>query len=708
MQTESQATQSEVLDSYKPYNFQQILKHSGTGFIYIIESQQSPEPLVLKIIPLSHLQDPNFEEQKKNAEEEYANMLLLALHPGFVKPIDGVYYENSGHGFFDILMEHCGRSISDIKFEKACPLEARIDWMKQVIEAMAYAESKNIYHGDLKPQNLMLKNDTTVKLIDLGGSRSLGATTYAKTIVQVTKKVKELTPCYAALELLEGRDPIIMNKLDVYAFGKTFYEIFYNKSSRDLDQERMKLCGTDPNSRFIRTNEEEYNAWLNDLLTRILPDDSSMKFSKVLNQIIYMCLQYRPDKRPSFAELRAFVDSQLQPLILPAGLPEAQDRSLAEDAPATVKYAGRPKPEDEEIKENEPYINPYEEFQRLVHVYSELRLVVVVNLQGEGGFTNVANVHGMLIGKETETLPAMAQCVMTGADRVLFLGGKFELTYSGAMYEVVVKERPEERKSGKGRSAGLLSQGYIIAVNKKKAALRTPRVLFGLVHSKDNVYVLGGSTVGEKLLRDCEVYSVNDNTVKEMPPMSEPKEGVATCLYQDKWLYAFGGRYQNFEHGSNMLDNFSNKIEQYDVQNRSWTVIVIKPESGYHGSASSGAAQTARGQILIFGGIFWQKQVIDPHLDIKAAEETEQPPTNMALTFETMGYEVRTRTFAAKEDCPQTIMCTAYFGATYAVRGRVYAFNAVVDRENEFSVYMYDTQLKDWRVQYFVSKPQQA
>eukprot|EP00826_Nyctotherus_ovalis_P019215 TRINITY_DN15885_c0_g4_i1.p1 TRINITY_DN15885_c0_g4~~TRINITY_DN15885_c0_g4_i1.p1 ORF type:complete len:251 (+),score=83.12 TRINITY_DN15885_c0_g4_i1:97-849(+) len=246
MEHESRATQSDILDAYKPYTFTQVLKHSMNGFVYTIRSQNYSEPLILKIIPLENLQDPSFKDKKINAEEEYSNMILLHYCKSFVQPIDSRYYEKAGYGYFDILMEHCGKPLSDVKFDKSITLETKIDWMRQCIGAMAYAEGKSIFHGDIKPHNMMIKNGSTLKLIDLGGSRSLGTVTYNRTVARVTEKVKEFTPCYASPELLEGRTPIIMNKLDIYAFGKTFYEILYNMTTKEMEQELSLIHISEP------------------------------------------------------------------------------------------------------------------------------------------------------------------------------------------------------------------------------------------------------------------------------------------------------------------------------------------------------------------------------------------------------------------------------------------------------------------------------
>eukprot|EP01022_Parablepharisma_sp_SALTPOND_P007568 TRINITY_DN1314_c0_g1_i1.p1 TRINITY_DN1314_c0_g1~~TRINITY_DN1314_c0_g1_i1.p1 ORF type:complete len:728 (+),score=81.71 TRINITY_DN1314_c0_g1_i1:53-2236(+) len=687
MQAETKVTQSDILDPYKPYTFTQVLKRSLTGFVYIVESAKSPDSLVLKIIPLDHLQDPAFEEKKKNAEEEYMNMLILAYHPSFVKPIDSRYYENAGHGYYDILMEHCGKPLADIKFDQKISLLTKIEWMRQCVDAMAYAESKSIYHGDIKPHNLLIKNGITLKLIDLGGSRSVGATTYAKTIARVTEKVKEFTPCYAAPELLEGQGPIIMNKLDVYAFGKTFYEIFYNKTAKELDEERLKLCSVDPNTHFLRTDEGWYEEWTKSLLDRKLPDDNEVKYAKVISQILSLCLQYKPDKRPTFAELKAFLSTELH-LIKEVGI-EEEKRGLSEaEAPETIKYKGRPKPEEEEAKG--VFINQYENYTKIINVYPDLQVAMVVNVEGEGGWMNLKNFYSVPLGKEVGSIPSMAQSVMIGVDKVLVIGGKLELGYSNTLYEVTIKEI-EERKSLRGQARTQpTGQSKVISTaccKKCKVKLKHPRALFGLTLIRGVAYIIGGITNTERLLKECEAYSVENEEISQMPSISEPKESIAVCNYQDKWVFAFGGRKQDFGTGmNNMLNSFSNVIEQYDVENKYWNQIKIKGGSTYSGSASSAAVQTSVGQILLFGGIMHQP-----------GEEAFE------LTFKTTDYNVKGKVFTKTEES-KIVITTGYMGAAYFANGRVYAFNLPDDAENEAGVYMYDLDNKEWRVHYFVAK----
>lgn len=613
-------------------------------------------------------------------------MLLLATHPGFVKPMDGLYYENSGHGYYDILMEHCGRSLSDLKFEKTTSIEAKVDWLKQCAEAMAFAESKSIYHGDIKPQNLMIKGGITLKLIDLGGSRSMGTTTYAKTIVQVTKKVKELTPCYAALELLEGRDPIIMNKLDVYAFAKTFYEICYNKTSRDLDQERLKLCFSDPASRYLRTNEEEYNAWTKELLNKTLPDDGDMTYSKIVNQVLFMCLQYRPDKRPSFAEIRAFLQLEMQPLkMAPLDLLEYSDNK---EVPVTVKYKGKEKPEDEELKINELYINPYDNSLKIINFYSDLKIAMVIDLEGEGPIDSRKKIYGALLSKDSPQLPSMAQSIMTNTNKCFLLGGKYIPAYSNSIYELFISEAIEKKQKKPKKT----TPNWIIKVDKKTAFLKFPRVLFGLVSSKNSIYLLGGSTIGDKLLRECEQYNIIENTIKEIPPLTERKEGVSTCTYQDRWIYVFGGRLQNFAVGSDMLDNFSSLIEQYDMEKQMWTQVLIDQNSIYKGSTCSGSCEIEINKIILFGGIMWKNH---------EGAEGEAQPSRISMLYESLDYTVKTRELSKSNDI--ILMATDYIGPVYCVKEYVFAFNSLTNPKSGPALYSYNKLLKEWKVNYFAN-----
>ena len=84
---------------------------------------------------------------------------------------------------------------------------------------MAHAHARNVVHGDLKPQNIMITNSGEMRILDFGASHvSTRERSYANAARTIT-----LTPAYASCELLEGRvaDP----RDDLYALACVAYEL---------------------------------------------------------------------------------------------------------------------------------------------------------------------------------------------------------------------------------------------------------------------------------------------------------------------------------------------------------------------------------------------------------------------------------------------------------------------------------------------------
>jgi len=699
MQLESRVTQSDILDPYKPYTFTQVLKRSLSGFVYTIHSKNCPEPLILKIIPLDNLQDPSFKDKKTAVEEEYSNMVLLHYCKSFVQPIDSRYYEKDGHGFFDILMEHCGKSLSDVKFDKSITLETKIDWMKQCMSAMAYAEGKNIYHGDIKPHNMLIKNGTILKLIDLGGSRSLGTVTYKKTVARVTKEVREFTPCYASPELLEARPPIIINKLDVYAFGKTFYEILYGFTTKEMEQERMKLCVTDGSLGFLKTDEDTYNKWNKSLLSRNIPgDESKGEHSEIVNEILSLCLEFNPHNRPTFSELEAFMNAKLT--ILEADKIEEKDIENTDDEKdVTVKYTGRLKPEDEVGKSK--FINLYENYTDLFLVHADYKKLICFNM-----VTNKLSSYKL----ESKEYHSMAQSIMIAMDKVLLIGGKMNVGYSRTIYEFIIKqieERKVQKSQPKTQPKGKPAFTFTATSKELGIELLFPRAFFGCVFIKGKVHVLGGITDGEELLKSCEVISTEDKVVAEIAPLSKAKESMAVCNYQDKWIFVFGGRYQDFKAQDNMMNNYSNIIEQYDINSKNWTVISLKDDSLYKGSIYSGAVPISLEEVLIFGGIMKyeakenekeQSRREELKEGSEVIEQTEPLQTNFTLLFKSVEYQIKSKSFTeSNSESSISLIFTGFIGPTYFVNQKVYAFSSLSVEETDYRVYVYDVKMKTWK-----------
>ena len=79
-----------------------------------------------------------------------------------------------GHGMRITLEFVDGGSIADLsKKVKAMGENAGSFFFRQLIDALEYLQSKQVAHLDLKPQNILVSNDLTLKLTDFGISRNV-------------------------------------------------------------------------------------------------------------------------------------------------------------------------------------------------------------------------------------------------------------------------------------------------------------------------------------------------------------------------------------------------------------------------------------------------------------------------------------------------------------------------------------------------------
>ena len=88
--------------------------------------------------------------------------------------------------------------------------------MTQACDALGFAHAANIVHRDVKPENILIEPDGTVKVVDFGIARLTSAVT-------VTQNKLVGTPEYMSPEQAKGEP--VQAPSDVYALGIVLYEL---------------------------------------------------------------------------------------------------------------------------------------------------------------------------------------------------------------------------------------------------------------------------------------------------------------------------------------------------------------------------------------------------------------------------------------------------------------------------------------------------
>lgn len=128
------------------------------------------------------------------------------------------------------------------------PTDYAWDIIKGMSSALSYAHAEKIIHSDFKPGNVFVTKKGVAKVFDFGIARAVAKVEHLednpedRTIFDAGN-LGALTPAYASLEMLEGKEPDIRD--DIYALGCVAYELFsgehpYNKVPAD-EAERQGL-----------------------------------------------------------------------------------------------------------------------------------------------------------------------------------------------------------------------------------------------------------------------------------------------------------------------------------------------------------------------------------------------------------------------------------------------------------------------------------
>jgi serine/threonine protein kinase len=147
-------------------------------------------------------------------------------HPNIVKVYE---LELDGDAAFFTMELLDGELLSDLTARLGpAPIPRTMAWttIREIGAALAHAHSRNVAHGDLKPQNIMITKSGEVRLLDFGASNNLPRH-IAGTAATHGTRITALTPAYACCELLEGQhaDP----RDDLYALACLSYELLSGK-----------------------------------------------------------------------------------------------------------------------------------------------------------------------------------------------------------------------------------------------------------------------------------------------------------------------------------------------------------------------------------------------------------------------------------------------------------------------------------------------
>lgn len=157
--------------------------------------------------------------------------LAVLDHPNIVKLLDG---GSTDEGLPYLVMDYVdGRPIDEYSDAQRLTVEQRLRLFCAVCEAVLCAHQSHVIHRDLKPNNILVTDDGTPKLLDFGIAKVLSAQDPSETVITRTA-TRRLTPAYASPEQVRG-EPVTA-ATDVYSLGVVLYELLTGRRPYQLKQ----------------------------------------------------------------------------------------------------------------------------------------------------------------------------------------------------------------------------------------------------------------------------------------------------------------------------------------------------------------------------------------------------------------------------------------------------------------------------------------
>ncbi len=205
--------ENDIID--ERYRIIRELGEGGFAYVYQAEDLITGKEIALKIIKENALKS----KDNLTRFEREARASAALNHPNIVRVINIGYHENLPYMASELIKGKTLRGQLDdqkrYSFKKAC------DIMYQLCDAVAFAHNALVIHRDIKPDNVFMTPDETIKLGDFGIAFFENSRRVTKSQV-IIGSVHYLPP-----EVTNGQSPTF--KSDIYSLGITFFELVTGK-----------------------------------------------------------------------------------------------------------------------------------------------------------------------------------------------------------------------------------------------------------------------------------------------------------------------------------------------------------------------------------------------------------------------------------------------------------------------------------------------
>ncbi len=202
------------METLGKYQILEKIGEGGMGRVYKAGDTVLNRKVAIKVISIIAASEPDKIHEMHERFMREARLVGSMHHPNIVTLFDFGEIDETLYMVMELLDGTDLKTIIQNKTEM--PFFRMIDLFRQVCEGLAYAHSHDVIHRDLKPGNIHLLSNGTVKLVDFGLARARDSNLTASGMVVGT-------PFYMSPEQIRGHK--VDGRSDLFSLGSVIYEL---------------------------------------------------------------------------------------------------------------------------------------------------------------------------------------------------------------------------------------------------------------------------------------------------------------------------------------------------------------------------------------------------------------------------------------------------------------------------------------------------
>src|SRR5215472_4752626 len=289
-----------------PYEILEELALGGMGAVYraVRADGEYKQQVALKIVRADFGADSTAKRFRNERQ------ILASLdHHNIAKILDG---GTTADGLPYFVMEFIdGLPITDYCDRHKLTIDARLTIFRTVCSAVHHAHQHLVIHRDLKPNNILVLEDGSPKLLDFGIAKVLNPEPSNQNWLTTQTGLRCMTPAYASPEQARGKS--VSRETDVYSLGVVLYELLtghrpYRLTQHSPAEIERAICEQEPetpSTAVSRVETDTSSSGVPVTKTPVLvsetregqPDKLRRRLRGDLDNIVLKALQKEPERR---------------------------------------------------------------------------------------------------------------------------------------------------------------------------------------------------------------------------------------------------------------------------------------------------------------------------------------------------------------------------------------------------------------------------